>query len=324
MKRARDAEDAKGKAESSKDTDAFAIDDSVYIYSPCTMSLVNEERMNEAVHAVVPGQYLVAPHKQRTLRLRQLWGTDVYTDDSDLLAVLVHTGHVSIQEESEAAKPPLLVSIQVCARQSSYASTTRHGLCSRAFGTGHSGVSYKITRCAAFAGDPAELEPRLSSAAAGRRCLPSVALLPPGYPPSAHHVMFNLSNEPMFKYALPLVADRGLEPSEWTSTRLRTEALYLESETRRYELKQKGTDGGKSGGIEYDTYQLAEVLSPQQLDADATKKAGVPLPDEHVRVLHAGLDWEAIAWGRSSVRIGNAEYPLLRMQFVSHTKAQGA
>ena len=31
------------------------------------------------------------------MKLRQLWGTDEYTDDSDLVAVLVHTGHVKLK-----------------------------------------------------------------------------------------------------------------------------------------------------------------------------------------------------------------------------------
>ncbi len=30
------------------------------------------------------------------VRARQLWGSDVYTEDSDLVAVLMHTGYYSI------------------------------------------------------------------------------------------------------------------------------------------------------------------------------------------------------------------------------------
>jgi hypothetical protein len=37
----------------------------------------------------------------RQVRARQLWGTDVYTDDSDLVAVLMHTGFYL-----PAASPP--------------------------------------------------------------------------------------------------------------------------------------------------------------------------------------------------------------------------
>lgn len=326
MKRPRPSDDApKEAAVPAKADDAFVLPDDVYIYAPCTLTQICEERMNTDVQAVVPPQYLTAAHAHRTVRLRQLWGTDVYTDDSDLLAVLVHTGYVGLHDEGP--KPPLLVTLHVCARQANYASTTRHGLCSREFGSDHGGVSYKIERCVQYTGDLAELEPRLSSASSGRNCLPTISLLPPGYPPSALHIMFNLANEPMYKYSLQLIADRGFEPKDWTSTRLRAEALYLESDSTRYELIQKGTarPRGAPDGALYDTYAFAEVLAPHALDADAMKRAGVPLPAEHVRVLHEGLDWEDIAWGRTSVRIRSAEYPLLRMAFVKHApSAAGA
>jgi hypothetical protein len=316
MKRPRDEEE-----EAAKDDGAFVLDDDVYIYAPCTLSRVNELRINSRVQAVVPPQYLACAHAQRTVRLRQLWGTDVYTDDSDLLAVLVHTGYVGLNDEGP--RKPLLVTLVVCARQPKYVSTTRHGLCSRAFGSEHTGVSYKIEHVAQYAGDPAELEPRLSAAAGARRCLPSVSLLPPGYPPSAMHMCFNLSNEPMFKYSLSLIADRGFEPADWTSTRLRTEVLYLESDTKRYELSldtESGPVRAQSDAQPYDSYTFAEVLGPQALDAEATKRAGVPLPAQHVRVLHKQLDWEEVAWGRTSVRIrGVSEYALAKMQFVART-----
>lgn len=333
MKRPRDEEKAGESGGAEDGVGAFTLDDDVYIYAPCTLSRVNESRVNGRVQAIVAPQYLTGAHAQRTVRLRQLWGTDVYTDDSDLLAALVHAGYVGLNDEGP--RKPLLVTLAVCARQPKYSSSTRHGLCSRAFGGDHAGVSYKIEHVAQYAGDTAELEPRLSAAAGPRRCLASIALLPPGYPPSALHVCFNLSNEPMFKYSLALVADRGLEPADWTSTRLRTDVLYLESDSRRFELAREADDaspanepapaGGAPSAQPYDRYTLSEVVEPQALDAEATKKAGVPLPARHARVLHAHLDWEEIAWGRSSVRIrATAEYALARMQFVPRAEPAGA
>jgi hypothetical protein len=35
----------------------------------------------------------LATTSNRQIRGRQLWGTDVYTDDSDIVAVLMHTGY---------------------------------------------------------------------------------------------------------------------------------------------------------------------------------------------------------------------------------------
>ena len=44
------------------------------------------------------------------VRARQLWGSDVYTEDSDLVAVLMHTGYYSI---SQPHAPPSIA--EVCA-----------------------------------------------------------------------------------------------------------------------------------------------------------------------------------------------------------------
>jgi len=111
-----------------------------------------------------PPPLLPAPQ----VRARQLWGTDVYTEDSDLVAVLVHTGHYALtptgahppaglselratirpmagQEGTGRSRapcaaayvpaqcspvPPLLSSF----RPAGYASTARHGIRSRAWG----------------------------------------------------------------------------------------------------------------------------------------------------------------------------------------------
>ena len=48
-------------------------------------------------------------------------------------------------------------------------------------------------------------------------------------------MQFNLCMEPWLKYAMHLVADQGLQRSQWTSARLLREALYVE--TNRYSLK---------------------------------------------------------------------------------------
>jgi hypothetical protein len=42
-------------------------------------------------------------------------------------------------------------------------------------------------------------------------------------------VLYNLCNEPWMKYSMSSIADRGLKSSQWTSSRLREECLYLET-----------------------------------------------------------------------------------------------
>jgi len=47
------------------------------------------------------------------VRARQLWGTNVYTDDSDLVAVLMHTGYYL---PSSSQPPPAIVELRAFVR----------------------------------------------------------------------------------------------------------------------------------------------------------------------------------------------------------------
>jgi hypothetical protein len=49
----------------------------------------------------------------RQVRARQLWGTDVYTDDSDLVAVLMHTGFYL---PTASQPPPAIVELHAAVR----------------------------------------------------------------------------------------------------------------------------------------------------------------------------------------------------------------
>ncbi len=42
----------------------------------------------------IPANAITSSNPQ--VRARQLWGADIYTEDSDLVAVLMHTGHYTV------------------------------------------------------------------------------------------------------------------------------------------------------------------------------------------------------------------------------------
>ena len=255
------------------------------------------------------------------MKLRQVWGTDTYTDDSDLVAALVHTGHLKLKPS--APKTPLLVSLRVCPATSYYPGSERNGLRSRDC-TAHSGVSFKVERClqhtagVALLSDVSLLQPNPTT----RQIPGSLVQIAPGpgksfaVPPAACLVVFSLSSEPWFKYSLALVADQGTDKDRWTSTRLRREAVYLESATQRFELAVQPSDG-----MAYDKYTLSEVRTPHEMDARAVEAAGVPLPKNKTVRLEESLDWEELIWGPSYVRVRGTEYSVLRLLYVPYSVA---
>ncbi|KAJ9103927.1 hypothetical protein QFC21_002390 [Naganishia friedmannii] len=89
---------------------------------------------------------------------RKLWGTDVYTDDSDLLAVLVHaawlrpilprtnsqTGADEARNRGRGTQDDLRVRLRIAPKLIRYVATERAGILSRGWGNSHDGVSIVV------------------------------------------------------------------------------------------------------------------------------------------------------------------------------------
>ncbi|KAL7231102.1 hypothetical protein ACSBR2_009383 [Camellia fascicularis] len=198
----------------------------------------------------IPAEHVTATNRQ--VRGGQLWGTDVYTDDSDLVAVLMHTGYC---RPTAAAPPPaiqeLRATVRVLPPQDCYISTLRNNVRSRAWGAAI-GCSYRVERCCIVkkGGGTIDLEPCLTHTSTVEPTLAPVAVERTMTTRAAASnalrqqrfvrevtIQYNLCNEPWIKYSISIVADKGLKKPLYTSARLKKgEVLYLETHSRRYEL----------------------------------------------------------------------------------------
>ncbi|KAK0604638.1 hypothetical protein LWI29_017705 [Acer saccharum] len=198
----------------------------------------------------IPAEHVTATNRQ--VRGGQLWGTDIYTDDSDLVAVLMHTGYC----RPTASPPPpaiqeLRATIRVLSPQDCYTSEQRNNVRSRAWGAG-SGCSYRVERCCVVkkGGGTIDLEPCLTHSSTVEPTLAPVAVERTMTTRAAASnalrqqrfvrevtIQYNLCNEPWIKYSISIVADKGLKKPLYTSARLKKgEVLYLETHSCRYEL----------------------------------------------------------------------------------------
>ncbi|KEI41177.1 uncharacterized protein L969DRAFT_15203 [Mixia osmundae IAM 14324] len=85
----------------------------------------------------------------KSIRECQVWGTDVYTDDSDVLAMCLHSNWLKFSDSpvSESASKnheAIAVTVRVAPRLLVYAGSLRNGLQSRSWGNSHDGVSLYI------------------------------------------------------------------------------------------------------------------------------------------------------------------------------------
>ncbi|KAK7314855.1 hypothetical protein VNO77_33383 [Canavalia gladiata] len=198
----------------------------------------------------IPAENVTATNRQ--VRGGQLWGTDIYTYDSDLVAVLMHTGYC----RPTASPPPMAVqelrtTIRVLPPHDCYISTLRNNVRSRAWGAAI-GCSYKVERCCIVkkGGGTIDLEPCLTHTSTVEPTLAPVAVERTMTTRAAASnamrqqryvrevtIQYNLCNEPWIKYSISIVADKGLKKPLYTSARLKKgEVLYLETHSRRYEL----------------------------------------------------------------------------------------
>ena len=270
------------------------------------------------------------------VRTRQLWGTDVYTSDSDLVAVLMHTGHYL----PSMTIPPSLLEVRAVVRavppEESYASTSRNGIRSRSWGTVRQGHSYKVESCRAVTVNGATIDLE----AGANRVSPVAPTFFPNVVESVVNtrasaanserrqrlirevtVQYNLCNEPWLKYNVAAVADQGFKKSQWTAARLRRESLYLETHGQRYELSFEGdaeaVDDKGEGLAGEDKYRWARCLKPKPLAE--MRRLGVPLPREELEAVKSGLKWEDVKFGAGSVSIAGEEVNVVRLHFLSRT-----
>ncbi|KAE8731477.1 hypothetical protein F3Y22_tig00002840pilonHSYRG01431 [Hibiscus syriacus] len=180
------------------------------------------------------------------------FGGLIYTDDSDLVAVLMHTGYC----RPTASPPPpaiqeLRTTIRVLPPQDCYTSKLRNNVRSRAWGAGIS-CSYRVERCCIVkkGGGTIDLEPCLTHSSTVEPTLAPVAVERTITTRAAASnalrqqryvrevtIQYNLCNEPWIKYSISIVADKGLKKPLYTSARLKKgEVLYLETHSSRYEL----------------------------------------------------------------------------------------
>ncbi|KAF9362940.1 hypothetical protein BGX34_005218 [Mortierella sp. NVP85] len=299
-----------------------------YRYEPALLLPSLEGRENSLVEVRIASPYLT--YDNIKVKRRELWGTDIYTDDSDVVAMLIHAGffippmgiHSSdqdlIQPDSQqhnfAADPikhifpsfDLAVTLRVMPKLVKYQGSIRNRIKSRTWKTRHDGQGLRI-----------ESVKKLCSGEALNRGRGQSKRRMKEYNQERLRVLSNIHDEtteslqneramrtatfefthqgdPCFKYSPELVMDRhdGLS-RKWTSWRLKKEVLILENDEERYEISlqhQAGTDARR-----FDQYRFA-VISPRTSLSSWSKNTYPLNPEELTEVLYEDLDWQDFEW----------------------------
>lgn len=96
----------------------------------------------EIIEVRIASRYLTSRNSQ--VDTRQIWGSDIYTDDSDVLAILVHTGEYIVHAWVPKDYSGVSVLLRVLPSQSRYSSTDRHQLRSRLWASDYERCSLEL------------------------------------------------------------------------------------------------------------------------------------------------------------------------------------
>ena len=280
----------------------------------------------QLVEVRISGHFVCSGNQK--VRGRQLWGCDVYTSDSDLVAVLMHCGYIHHTIPSPLRDVAEVRAVVVpLPAQEKYQSVPRNSVRSRSWYSPIQGCSFSVEKAWAVtrSGNSYDLCPLLGNTSAviptftparNERMVTRSSMGPTGKQKQSQEVtvVFSLSNDPWVKYSLQAVCDQGLKPHDRTSAKLKSHVLFMETPTVRYELapREKPEGGGSSGDEDY--YTLSTCTSI--LSCKECRDAGIPLPASHKTVIHDALTWEEIQWGIHNVQVRGDVYPIVRVQFM--------
>jgi hypothetical protein len=303
------------------------------IYKP-NETLLDIYKPGKIVKVFIQPKYLL--HKDSALN-KQVWGTDYYTDDSDIVAACQHASKFHPEDISKVHIRGAIVTIRICEPQKKYVSTFRNNIRSRSWNYSSEGDEASVHNSYTIESFRILYDKNMSSLS---KLIQQGAAKPEKYVSVTERaqsillkmnnnatenmekldagivgeleqyrflpnttIVFNLSNEPCLKYSLNSVADKGVDAKSCTSTRLQSgnEVMYLESFCNRYELNWNGTK-----------FVLSRVNHPVTHNLST---ANVPLDKSLATVVYDDLLWTEIQWGPSSVKIRSMELPIQTLQF---------
>ncbi|KAG0202940.1 hypothetical protein BGX33_009387 [Mortierella sp. NVP41] len=306
-----------------------------YRYDPAILLPAMQGKENSLLEVRIASTYLTYDNVK--VKKREVWGTDVYTDDSDVVAMLIHAGyfippthsqctdedslHPTSQMHNFVSNPikhicpgfDLAVTLRVMPKLIRYQGSIRNRIKSRTWSSGHDGVSFRIESIRKLGAGEALNRGRSQSKRRmkeySQERLRVLANIHDETTESLQNERamrtatfeFTHQGDPCFKYSPELVMDRhdGLS-RKWTSWRLKKEVLILENEEERYEISlqhQAGTDARR-----FDQYRFA-VISPRT-SLSSWSKASYPLDSADLtEVLYEDLDWQDFEWVERGVVI---------------------
>ena len=267
--------------------------------------------LGEIIEVRVAAEFLSSLNKAYVEN--RIWGSDIYTSDSDIVCVLQHSGFYHINDYTPTDIEGLSIYLRVSKARAAYNSSLKNGVRSKKLNN-YQGHSIKVEGFSNrnFLGTEEELKAmaaKMPSNSEYKRKKPNPQRLADNMYYTEFNMVFNLSSEMWLAYSLPAICDKGRDFKDFTSYRLKKNALYIETPSQRFEISLNFMDHNNDDYLfeEYETYKIAEVLDPITKDNDFMREEKIPLNDKYVKVIFNMVDWHDLLWGENSLKIKDFE-----------------
>ena len=267
--------------------------------------------LGEIIEVRVAAEFLSSLNKAYVEN--RIWGSDIYTSDSDIVCVLQHSGFYHINDYTPTDIEGLSIYLRVSRARAAYNSSLKNGVRSKKLNN-YQGHSIKVEGFSNrnFLGTEEELKAmaaKMPSNSEYKRKKPNPQRLADNMYYTEFNMVFNLSSEMWLAYSLPAICDKGRDFKDFTSYRLKKNVLYIETPNQRFEISLNFMDHNNDDYLfeEYETYKIAEVLDPITKDNDFMREEKIPLNDKYVKVIYNMVDWHDLLWGENSLKIKDFE-----------------
>lgn len=244
---------------------------------------------------------------------RRIYGSDIYTSDSDPVCILQHSGYFQIKDLQPTNIQGVSLFLRVSKGRSTYNTSFKNGIKSKKLNNyqGHSIKPENYTSLANY-GTKNELlgmASKMTMISEYERKKPIPSKLADNLYYTEFNMIFNLSYEMWLAYSLPAICDKGREFQDYTSWKLKDRVLYIETNDKRYEIALNVTDHTNDDYLfeEFETFNLSEVKDPIEKDNDFMLENTVPLISKYVTPIYKRLDWHVLYWGETVLKVKEIE-----------------
>ena len=249
--------------------------------------------LGEIIEVRVAAEFLSSLNKAYVEN--RIWGSDIYTSDSDIVCVLQHSGFYHINDYTPTDIEGLSIYLRVTRARAAYNSSLKNGVRSKKLNN-YQGHSIKVEGFSNrnFLGTEEELKAmagKMPSNSEYKRKKPNPQRLADNMYYTEFNMVFNLSSEMWLAYSLPAICDKGRDFKDFTSYRLKKNVLYIETPSQRFEISLNFMDHNN------DDYLFEEYETEEK----------IPLNDKYVKVIFNMVDWHDLLWGENSLKIKDFE-----------------